>query len=168
MDFALNDEQLLRYSRHILLAEIGVEGQEKLRASHALIIGAGGLGCPAALYLASSGVGRLTLADSDQVDLTIPSLPFGRHSLRASYEGNATFEASDSDPITYNVLPSGPLVITVRLDGRGGLRTEVPHHPEGIDLDLPLGGAKRLEIVVEEPGQRTGQSWVHIADARLQ
>ena len=66
----MDDDQLLRYSRHILLPEIGVEGQERLRAAHALIIGAGGLGCPAALYLASSGIGRLTLADPDHVDLT--------------------------------------------------------------------------------------------------
>jgi len=66
----LDDDQLLRYSRHILLPEIGVEGQERLRAAHALIIGAGGLGCPAALYLASSGIGQLTLADPDRVDLT--------------------------------------------------------------------------------------------------
>src|SRR5713101_8023463 len=66
----LNDEQLLRYSRHILLPEIGVEGQERLRSAAALIVGAGGLGGPAALYLAAAGVGRLTLADADKVDLT--------------------------------------------------------------------------------------------------
>jgi molybdopterin/thiamine biosynthesis adenylyltransferase len=66
----MNDEQLLRYSRHILLPEIGIEGQEKLISSHALIIGAGGLGSPAALYLAASGVGTLTLCDNDTVDLT--------------------------------------------------------------------------------------------------
>jgi adenylyltransferase/sulfurtransferase len=66
----VNDEQLLRYSRHILLPEIGVEGQERLRAARMLIVGAGGLGCPSALYLAASGVGRLALADSDRVDLT--------------------------------------------------------------------------------------------------
>ena len=66
----MNDEQLLRYSRHILLPEIGVEGQERLRAARALVVGAGGLGCPAALYLASSGIGRITLADPDNVDLT--------------------------------------------------------------------------------------------------
>ncbi len=66
----LDDLQLLRYSRHILLPEIGIEGQQKLMAAHALIVGAGGLGSPTALYLAASGIGRLTLCDDDTVDLT--------------------------------------------------------------------------------------------------
>jgi len=66
----MTDDQLLRYSRHILLDEMGIEGQERLLAAHALIIGAGGLGSPAALYLASAGVGRITLVDDDVVDLT--------------------------------------------------------------------------------------------------
>lgn len=66
----MNDEQLLRYSRHLLLTELGVEGQARLRAAQVLIVGAGGLGCPAALYLASGGIGRLTIADPDVVDLT--------------------------------------------------------------------------------------------------
>ncbi len=66
----MTDDELLRYSRHILLDEIGVEGQSRLLASHALVIGAGGLGSPAALFLGSAGVGRLTLVDPDQVDLT--------------------------------------------------------------------------------------------------
>ena len=66
----MNDHQLLRYSRHILVDEIGIEGQEKLLASHALIIGAGGLGSPAALYLASAGVGTISIADGDTVDLS--------------------------------------------------------------------------------------------------
>jgi adenylyltransferase/sulfurtransferase len=66
----MNDAQLLRYSRHILLPEIDVEGQQKIVGAHALIIGAGGLGSPAALYLASAGIGRITLADADEVDLT--------------------------------------------------------------------------------------------------
>lgn len=66
----MNDQQLLRYSRHILVDEIGVEGQEKLLAAHVLIIGAGGLGSPAALYLASAGVGTLSIADGDTVELS--------------------------------------------------------------------------------------------------
>ena len=66
----MEDNQLLRYSRHILLPEIGIDGQEKLLASHVLLIGAGGLGAPVSLYLAASGVGQLTICDSDQVDLT--------------------------------------------------------------------------------------------------
>jgi adenylyltransferase/sulfurtransferase len=66
----MNDDQLLRYSRHILLPELGVEGQERLLASHALIVGAGGLGSPAAMYLAAAGVGRITICDADTVDLT--------------------------------------------------------------------------------------------------
>jgi molybdopterin/thiamine biosynthesis adenylyltransferase len=66
----MNDDQLLRYSRHILLDEIGIEGQERFLQAHALIIGAGGLGSPAACYLASAGVGKITLVDGDTVDLT--------------------------------------------------------------------------------------------------
>jgi len=66
----MNDNQLLRYSRHILLPQIGYEGQDKLVNSRALIVGAGGLGSPAALYLAAGGVGKLTICDFDVVDLT--------------------------------------------------------------------------------------------------
>lgn len=66
----MNDNQLLRYSRHILLPQIGVEGQERFLAAHALIIGAGGLGSPIALYLAAAGVGHITICDGDSVDLT--------------------------------------------------------------------------------------------------
>ena len=66
----MNDQQLLRYSRHILLEEIGIEGQQRLLAGHALVIGAGGLGSPVALYLGTAGVGHITLVDDDTVDLT--------------------------------------------------------------------------------------------------
>ena len=66
----MTDDQLLRYSRHILLNELGIEGQERILAAHALVIGAGGLGSPVALYLASAGVGRITLVDHDKVDAT--------------------------------------------------------------------------------------------------
>lgn len=66
----MDDRQLLRYSRHLNLPQIDFSGQEKLLAAHVLLIGAGGLGSPAALYLASSGIGRLTICDGDLVDLT--------------------------------------------------------------------------------------------------
>jgi molybdopterin/thiamine biosynthesis adenylyltransferase len=66
----MHDDALLRYSRHILLDDIGIEGQERILASHALVIGAGGLGSPVAMYLACAGVGTITVTDHDSVDLT--------------------------------------------------------------------------------------------------
>src|SRR5262245_15304062 len=66
----LSDTQLLRYSRHILLSELGPDAQEKFAAAHALVIGVGGLGAPAAQFLAAAGVGTLTICDADTVDLT--------------------------------------------------------------------------------------------------
>jgi len=66
----MNDDQLLRYSRHILLPEVGIDGQDKFRRAHALIVGAGGLGSPVCLYLAAAGLGALTVCDGDAVDLT--------------------------------------------------------------------------------------------------
>ena len=66
----MHDDDLLRYSRHILLNEIGIEGQERISAAHALIIGAGGLGSPVALYLGSAGVGHISVVDHDTVDMT--------------------------------------------------------------------------------------------------
>lgn len=66
----MNDQEMLRYSRHILLPQIGIEGQERLEKSTVLIVGAGGLGCPVALYLGAAGVGKLVIGDADTVDLT--------------------------------------------------------------------------------------------------
>ncbi|MDQ6681360.1 MAG: HesA/MoeB/ThiF family protein [Pseudomonadota bacterium] len=66
----MSDTQLLRYSRHVLLNDIGVEGQNRLLHSHALVIGAGGLGSPVALYLGTAGVGTITIVDDDTVDIT--------------------------------------------------------------------------------------------------
>ena len=66
----MDDRQLLRYSRHILLDALGIEGQQRLLQAHALVIGAGGLGSPVALYLGTAGVGHITLVDDDVVELT--------------------------------------------------------------------------------------------------
>ncbi len=66
----MDDSQLLRYSRHILLDDVGIEGQRRLLAAHALVIGAGGLGSPVALYLGTAGVGTITIVDDDVVELT--------------------------------------------------------------------------------------------------
>ena len=66
----MNDQQLLRYARHLMLDEIGIDGQQRLLDAHALVIGAGGLGSPVAMYLATAGVGRITVVDHDSVDLT--------------------------------------------------------------------------------------------------
>jgi molybdopterin/thiamine biosynthesis adenylyltransferase len=66
----MTDDQLLRYSRHILLEEVGIEGQQRILNSHALVIGAGGLGSPVALYLGSAGIGQITVVDHDRVDVT--------------------------------------------------------------------------------------------------
>ena len=66
----MNDAQLLRYSRQIMLPQLDIEGQETLLAARALIVGAGGLGSPAAMYLAAAGVGQLVIADHDVVELS--------------------------------------------------------------------------------------------------
>ncbi len=76
----MDDQQLLRYSRHILLDEIGIEGQQRLLNSKALIVGLGGLGSPASLYLAASGVGQLTLCDHDTVDMSNLQRQIAHHS----------------------------------------------------------------------------------------
>src|SRR5579863_3918168 len=67
---SLSNEEILRYSRHLIMPEVGMEGQLKLKRAKVLLIGSGGLGAPLALYLAAAGVGRLGLVDFDKVDFT--------------------------------------------------------------------------------------------------
>jgi adenylyltransferase/sulfurtransferase len=97
----MDDRQLLRYSRHILLNEIGVEGQARIRAASMLVIGAGGLGSPAAFYLASAGVGRIVLVDGDAVDLTNLQRQIlhttERIGTRKAESGKATLATINSD-----------------------------------------------------------------------
>ena len=113
----MNDDQLLRYSRHILLPEIGIEGQQRIVAGHALVIGAGGLGSPAALYLATAGVGTITIADGDVVDLTNlqRQILHGQHSV-----GQAKVASARETIARYN-----PEVKVVALEERAaGARLE--------------------------------------------
>lgn len=77
----MDDQQLLRYSRHIMLEGFDIAGQERLNDSSVLVVGAGGLGCPAAMYLAASGVGHITIADDDVVDVTNLQRQIGHSSL---------------------------------------------------------------------------------------
>lgn len=93
----MNDDQLLRYSRHILLNEVGVEGQEKLLASRALIIGAGGLGSPVALYLGSAGIGHITIVDNDNVDMTNLQRQIAHNMARAGMNKAQSASKSISD-----------------------------------------------------------------------
>ena len=96
----LNDDQLLRYSRHILLPEIGVEGQARISGASVLIVGAGGLGCPVGLYLGAAGVGHLSIADGDTVDLTNLQRQIGHSS--------ASIGANKADSLARSILAINP------------------------------------------------------------
>ena len=87
MTTELSHEEILRYSRHLLIPEVGLEGQKKLKASSALIIGTGGLGSPVALYLAAAGIGRLGLVDFDTVEKQPAAPDHSRHGHRRQIEG---------------------------------------------------------------------------------
>jgi len=90
----MTDDQLLRYSRHILLDEIGIEGQERILASRVLMVGAGGLGSPAGLYLGSAGIGHLTVVDHDVVDLTNLQRQIAHTSARVGLAKTASLQAA--------------------------------------------------------------------------
>jgi molybdopterin-synthase adenylyltransferase len=145
----VNDEQLLRYSRHILLNELGVEGQERLLAAHAVVVGAGGLGSPVALYLASAGVGHITLVDHDRVDATnlqrqiahnlarlgMPKAESAReamHAINPEVRIDTLLQRADG-PLLDQLLPSADVVLdctdnfaTRHLINRASVRHAVP------------------------------------------
>ena len=132
----MNDDQLLRYSRHILLPQIGIEGQDSIVSSRVLVVGAGGLGSPAAMYLAAAGVGTLVLADGDTVDLT----NLQRQILHSQESIGQPKVASGRDALAR--LNSGIRVIPVarRLEG-AELESEVAA------ADLEIGRASCRERV---------------------
>ena len=155
----MNDDQLLRYSRHILLQEIGIEGQQRLLDAHALLIGAGGLGSPAALYLASAGVGTLTICDGDSVDLT--NLQRQIVHREAAVGTNKAESARNTlrglNPgITVNALPE-------RIDC---LCQRVRHALQiARAIDVADEGLRRLDLVadaVEPGGERGGEREVGV------
>jgi len=120
LDF--NEEQIERYSRHIILSEVGVEGQEKLLNSKVLIIGTGGLGAPAAMYLAAAGVGRIGLVDGDVVDLSNlqrqiihQTKDVGKHKVLSGKETINDLNP-DVNVITYNELVDSHNILDIIRD----------------------------------------------------
>lgn len=110
---SLNDAQLLRYSRHVLLPQLGIEGQQRISEARVLVVGAGGLGCPVAMYLGASGVGHLEIADGDVVDLTNLQRQIGHANDRIGH--------NKAESLAHSVRALNPeievLSILSRLDG---------------------------------------------------
>ena len=113
----MTDDQLLRYSRHLLLNEIGVGGQEKILQSHVLVIGAGGLGSPVVLYLATAGVGRITLVDDDVVDVTNLQRQIAHNMADVGdYKANSAMKKVANINTDVQVIPILQRADAVRLD----------------------------------------------------
>lgn len=106
----LNDAQLLRYSRHVLLPQVGIEGQQRISDARVLIVGAGGLGCPVALYLGASGIGHLTIADGDIVDLTNLQRQIGHADHRIGH--------NKASSLAQNVRALNPKIEVVAIESR--------------------------------------------------
>jgi adenylyltransferase/sulfurtransferase len=155
----MDDQQLLRYSRQILLPAIGVEGQQKLLDAHVAVIGAGGLGSPAAMYLASAGVGRLTIADPDVVDLSNlqrqilhTSLDLGRPKVESAKQ-LLTALNPDVDVTTLKARVDGPQLqelaqqSDVIVDASDNFATRFAVNAASVASGTPLvsGAAVRLE-----------------------
>ncbi|MDR3005159.1 MAG: HesA/MoeB/ThiF family protein, partial [Acidovorax sp.] len=166
----MNDDQLLRYSRHILLDEIGIEGQQRILDARVLIIGAGGLGCPAALFLAASGVGQITLIDHDQVDMTnlqrqighttdrvgmnkVESLRTAIHALNPEVQIHGLVLHADADVLDREVAKA-----TVVLDCCDNYRTRHAVNAACVRHGIPLVAAAVIrldgQISVFDPRQK--------------
>jgi molybdopterin/thiamine biosynthesis adenylyltransferase len=165
----MNDDQLLRYSRQIMLPQIDVAGQEKLLASRALVIGAGGLGSPAAMYLAAAGVGHLVIADHDVVELSNLQRQLlhrdGDIGRPKAVSASDTLRAVNPDVVVTPVearLQGEPLATEVRLsdvvlDCSDNFDTRFAVNAACVRHQIPLvsGAAIRLEgqVAVFDAGQ---------------
>lgn len=168
----MTDDELLRYSRHLLLPECDIDGQERLRQSQALIIGLGGLGSPVALYLAAAGVGKLTLVDFDTVDL--PNLQrqiihrtadLGRPKVESARDALRALNPQIEMVAIARALDETELLVQVRqadvvVDASDNLRTRLAINAACIHAGTPLvmGAAIRLEgqVLVWQPGGTGG------------
>ena len=170
----MNDEQLLRYSRHILLDEIGVEAQQHLLDATALVVGAGGLGSPAGLYLAAAGIGRILLADDDTVDLTnlqrqilhaegrigVAKVDSAEQSLRTLNPRTRV----ESIPVHVTAANAGELLaeMDVVVDGSDNFATRYVLNDACVRLRKPLvyGAVQRFEgqVSVFDAGRRPGSA----------
>lgn len=155
----MNDDQLMRYSRHIMLPELDVAGQEALLAAHALVVGMGGLGAPLALYLAAAGVGKLTVADDDIVEasnlqrqIIHTTKDIGRAKVESAKESLAAIN-SDCEVTALETRLDGPALTQlvesadIVLDGTDNFATRYAINAACVASDTPLvsGAAIRWE-----------------------
>ena len=163
----MTDDDLLRYSRQIMLPDFDVAGQERLLASHVLIVGIGGLGSPAAMYLAASGIGRLTLADDDVVDLSNlqrqiahGEATVGRSKVQSAAERVAALNSTVAVCPVARRLEGEPLTSAVEeadlvLDATDNMATRVAINEACVAARTPLvsGAAIRMEgqVAVFDP-----------------
>ena len=168
----MTDDELLRYSRQILLPEFDIEGQERLRQAHVLIIGMGGLGSPVAMYLAAAGVGRLSLVDDDRVDLSNlqrqiihRNADIGRfkvESARDTLHALNPLTAVTTLPMRLNDTELRERVseADVVVDASDNLATRLAINAACVQAGVPLvsGAAIRLEgqVLVWQPGGEGG------------
>lgn len=155
----LSPSERERYLRHILLPEIGEQGQRRLKAAHVLIVGAGGLGCPAALYLAAAGVGRISIADGDRVELSNlhRQVLFGTQDLGALKAQVAVARLRDLNP----EVDARALAFQVSADNVMELLR---------DVDIVLDGSDRLatRYLTNDACVIAGRPWVSAAIHRFE
>lgn len=155
----MNDDQLLRYSRQIMLPQMDIEGQQKLLQSHVLIVGLGGLGSPVAMYLAAAGVGTLTLADFDQVDLS------NLQRQIAHSHSSIGLSKADSASQTLNALNPETQIHTIihKLDG-----DELVSAVEKVDLVIDASDNFSTRFAINQACAKTRTPLVSGAAIRLE